>query len=59
VDTLSARHDLDPASYAKFAMHWVEQGANIVGGCCEVGPEHIAAIAERLNAAGYHNTWLA
>lgn len=53
VDTLTARHDLEPDSYAAFAMSWVEQGANIVGGCCEVGPEHIAAIAKRLDEAGY------
>lgn len=55
VDSLSARHDLGPERYAAFAMHWVEQGANIVGGCCEVGPAHIAAIAKRLNEAGYGN----
>ena len=48
VDTLSARHDLGPENYADFVMGWVEQGAAIVGGCCEVGPEHIATIAKRL-----------
>jgi len=55
VDSLAARQDLGPESYAAFAMHWVKQGANIVGGCCEVGPEHIAAIAKRLHEAGYLN----
>ncbi|MEO1397675.1 MAG: homocysteine S-methyltransferase family protein, partial [Pseudomonadota bacterium] len=24
---------------------WVDQGATIVGGCCEVGPAHIRALA--------------
>ncbi len=58
VDALEARHDLNPESYARFAMNWVEQGASIVGGCCEVGPEHIAAIASSLKQNGYQNTWI-
>lgn len=58
VDALSARHDLKPERYADFAMRWVEQGANIVGGCCEVGPAHIEAIAKRLDEAGYTNCWI-
>lgn len=53
VDVLESRTDLDPAAYAEHALRWVEQGATIVGGCCEVGPAHIAALAERLTAAGY------
>lgn len=53
VDSLEARKDLDPAAYAEHVLGWVEQGATIVGGCCEVGPAHIAALGERLAAAGY------
>ncbi len=53
VDALEQRTDLDPAAYATFAMGWVDQGATIVGGCCEVGPDHIAELARRLRAAGY------
>jgi S-methylmethionine-dependent homocysteine/selenocysteine methylase len=53
VDVLSAREDLGPDSYAAFAMGWVERGATIVGGCCEVGPEHIARLRDRLVAAGH------
>lgn len=56
VESLEARHDLGPDNYAEFAMRWVEQGASIVGGCCEVGPAHIAAIANRLKEAGKFNT---
>lgn len=52
VDTLSARTDLGPAIYADHVMGWVDQGATIVGGCCEVGPAHIAEISRRLHAAG-------
>ena len=53
VDSLEARHDLGPESYANFAMRWVEQGAGIVGGCCEVGPQHIAELAGRLREGYY------
>ncbi len=52
-DDLSAREDITPAVYAEHVMNWVAAGATIVGGCCEVGPAHIAAIADRLNAAGH------
>lgn len=34
-----------PASYAEFAREWVTQGAQIVGGCCATGPEHVEAIS--------------
>jgi S-methylmethionine-dependent homocysteine/selenocysteine methylase len=47
VDALSAREDLDPAQYANFAQHWVDAGATIIGGCCEVGPAHIAELVNR------------
>ena len=53
VDALSARRDLTPAAYADHVMGWIDQGATIVGGCCEVGPAHIKEIAERLRAAGH------
>ena len=53
VDALQARHDLTPDAYADYVMSWVEMGATIVGGCCEVGPAHIAEIASRLRAAGH------
>ncbi|MFN3293988.1 MAG: homocysteine S-methyltransferase family protein [Gemmobacter sp.] len=53
VDTLEHRHDLTPARYADMAMAWVGMGASIVGGCCEVGPDHIAELRRRLLAAGH------
>jgi homocysteine S-methyltransferase len=34
-------------------MLWVEMGATIVGGCCEVGPAHIAHLASKLKALGH------
>jgi S-methylmethionine-dependent homocysteine/selenocysteine methylase len=56
VDVLGARDDLSPARYAEFALRWAEAGAAIVGGCCEVGPEHIAALRDRLHEAGIATT---
>jgi homocysteine S-methyltransferase len=47
------RHDLTPARYTKFALSWVAMGATIVGGCCEVGPAHIAHLHQALIAAGH------
>ena len=39
------REDLTPARYARFAKAWNEAGASLLGGCCGVGPEHIAELA--------------
>ncbi|HVG49515.1 MAG TPA: homocysteine S-methyltransferase family protein [Rubellimicrobium sp.] len=53
VAALTHRHDLTPERYADFTLGWVGQGATIVGGCCEVGPAHIAELARRLREAGH------
>ena len=47
--SLGHRHDLDPGAYADFVIDWVDAGATIVGGCCEIGPEHIAELHGRLS----------
>ncbi|MEO1090852.1 MAG: homocysteine S-methyltransferase family protein [Pseudomonadota bacterium] len=49
VDVLETRIDLGPEAYAEHATGWIEAGARIIGGCCAVGPAHIAALA-RLRA---------
>ncbi len=53
VDNMDKRTDLDPESYARHVMEWVNHGATLVGGCCEVGPAHIKKIADRLVEAGH------
>jgi S-methylmethionine-dependent homocysteine/selenocysteine methylase len=53
VDGLTTRTDLGPDQYADHAIGWVDAGARIVGGCCEVGPHHIQKLAQRLNEAGH------
>ncbi len=42
------RPDLTPEGYLAFAQDWVRRGATIVGGCCGIGPEHIAALRKAL-----------
>lgn len=53
VDALQQRTDLTPAIYADAAMTWIAQGATIVGGCCEIGPDHIVELARRIREAGH------
>lgn len=50
VERLDTRVDLGPTEYADHVDHWIDLGATIVGGCCEVGPAHIAEIARRLGS---------
>ena len=44
------RTDLTPEKYLAFARAWQQSGAGIVGGCCGIGPEHIAALRAGLRA---------
>ena len=34
----------DPEVFEKMALEWNEKGADIIGGCCRIGPEHISRI---------------
>lgn len=40
------REDLTPEGYGRFATAWHAAGASILGGCCGIGPEHIAALRQ-------------
>lgn len=44
------RKDLTPEGYLAFAQQWAKRGASIIGGCCGIGPEHIAALSARLTS---------
>ncbi len=46
VEHLATRKDLSPRKYADFCKYWAKHGASIIGGCCEIGPEHIAEISK-------------
>ncbi|PKQ74771.1 homocysteine S-methyltransferase family protein [Aeromonas sobria] len=42
------RADLGPLDYLGWAERWRAAGANLIGGCCGIGPEHIQALSSRL-----------
>jgi len=52
VDVLEARADLGPTAYAAYASNWLDAGATVIGGCCEVGPDHIAALNNLMEQRG-------
>ena len=39
---------LRPDEYLREAVTWADRGAQLIGGCCGVGPEHIRALADGL-----------
>ena len=43
IDMISAE------DFAREAQGWLDQGAQVVGGCCGIGPEHIRALKERFD----------
>lgn len=43
------RSDLTPNSYLQWAQNWQSLGAELIGGCCGIGPEHIQLLSEKLN----------
>ena len=42
------REDLDPPGYLVWARDWQARGASLIGGCCGIGPEHIAELKRSL-----------
>ena len=45
-EILGKRHDLTPDKFHEIAKKFKENGATIIGGCCETGPAHIKAMAK-------------
>ncbi|MBV9452344.1 MAG: homocysteine S-methyltransferase family protein [Streptosporangiaceae bacterium] len=39
---------LGPGEYLQEAITWVDRGAQLIGGCCGIGPEHIRLLAGRV-----------
>ncbi len=40
--------NVTPEDYADMALIWRAEGAQILGGCCGIGPDHISAMAKAL-----------
>ncbi len=47
-DIADMRDELTPEHYAEFAGNWQRIGATVLGGCCGIGPEHIARIKQQV-----------
>lgn len=47
-ETQSWNGTTDPVSCADAALTWASGGADIIGGCCRMGPSHIQAISKAL-----------
>jgi S-methylmethionine-dependent homocysteine/selenocysteine methylase len=40
---------IEPDELVELAQTWIDDGVRMVGGCCGLGPEHIAALRRALN----------
>ncbi|MDB2391146.1 homocysteine S-methyltransferase family protein [Alphaproteobacteria bacterium] len=52
------RQDITPQRYAEYAAQWAAAGADIIGGCCGISPDHIATLSATLKAgqnSGYRD----
>jgi len=47
---VQAYRELSPEAYLEFAKKWYELGANIIGGCCGIRPDHIQALVDWKNS---------
>ncbi|MBD3224303.1 MAG: homocysteine S-methyltransferase [Caldithrix sp.] len=54
VDVLTARDDMNEKKYALHVMDWIQKGATVIGGCCEVGPSYIHYIYKQLQSEHYN-----
>ena len=48
VDVLEKRVDVKPSMFVEYAMKWIESGCGFVGGCCEIGPEFINLLSDKI-----------
>lgn len=39
-------YNITPAIFQDYAKKWIDAGATVLGGCCGVGPQHIAKLHE-------------
>lgn len=44
--------DIKPDDFVAHCLRWRRLGATILGGCCGIGPEHIAALAKAVKREG-------
>ncbi len=49
IEELGERDDMTPEAYAAVVGRWLDAGATLVGGCCQIGPAHIAAVRSAID----------
>lgn len=49
-ENVQGYRDLTPEEYLEFAKKWHAAGANIIGGCCGIGPEYISLLTQWKNS---------
>ena len=54
VDNLEKRNDIFINDFIKNAVSWLDNGASILGGCCEISSEFIAGINRYLKKNNYN-----
>lgn len=57
VDALQRRPDVTIEAYADWVLQWIAAGATVVGGCCEITPEHIAHLHRTLEPDVQVSLW--
>jgi homocysteine S-methyltransferase len=54
IKTRSWLENSDPLNYGIAACDWYKSGARLIGGCCQIGPEHISVIKTTLIKQGLY-----
>jgi len=57
VDALERRSDVTVQAYTDWALQWIEAGASLVGGCCEITPAHIDYLHQTLEQRVKISRW--
>ena len=39
---------IEAEDFARYSQQWIHDGARLIGGCCGLGPEHIAAARQSI-----------
>ena len=49
------RQDITPDSYRDWVAGWIHAGARVLGGCCGIGPAHIALLRDQFDRQSTSN----
>lgn len=49
------RQDITPDSYRDWVAGWIHAGAHVLGGCCGIGPAHIALLRDQFDRQSISN----